>query len=214
MKSRFSSLSLLTWYQSQGRKPNSFQFPRVINSGKPSCDRVSFRPPSPDPKAFRSVESSSENIHRRRLFRRRLFPTPQGAPGGDLQFFPKHRSQKTTHAHFSGRRLHLTLRRVSHFLATRFLLQPRLMPTSHPSYMFLPSEPCTCLFWGSFASAGPPNNFSGVLRLFFLNPNPCTCLGKCSSTFPVVPRLFFFSIWSLTRVILRFFLLRPHLKPY
>ena len=73
-------LSFLTWYQSQGRKPNSFQFPRVINSGKPSCDRVSFRSPSPDPKAFRSVElssenafqsveSSSENIHRRRLFR-------------------------------------------------------------------------------------------------------------------------------------------------
>ena len=141
------------------------------------------------------------------LFRRRLFPTPQGAPGGDLQFFPKHRSQKTTHARFSGRR-------VSHFPATRFLLQPRLTPTSHPSYLFLPSEPCTCLFWGSFASAGPPNSFSGVLRLFFLNPNPCTCLGKCSSTFPVVPRLFFFSIWSLTRAILRFFLLQPHLKPY
>ena len=91
-------LSLLTWYQSQGRKPNSFQFPHVINSGKPSCDRVSFWSPSPDPKAFRSVESSSENIHRRRLFRRCLFSTPQGAPGGDLQFFPKHWSQKTTHA--------------------------------------------------------------------------------------------------------------------
>ncbi|RVX00280.1 Retrovirus-related Pol polyprotein from transposon TNT 1-94 [Vitis vinifera] len=73
-------------------------FPRVINSGKPSCDRVSFRSPSPDPKAFRSVESSLENIHRRRLFRQRLFPIPQGAPRGDLRFFPKHRSQKTTHA--------------------------------------------------------------------------------------------------------------------
>ena len=32
------------------------------------------------------------------LFRRRLFPTPQGAPGEDLQFLPKHRSQKATHA--------------------------------------------------------------------------------------------------------------------
>ena len=114
------------------------------------------------------------------LFRRRLFPTPQGAPRGDLQFFPKHWSQKTTHAPAT---------RV--FPATRFLLQPRLTPTSHPSYLFLPSEPCTCLFWGSFASASPPNSFSDVLRLFFLNPNPCMCLGKCSSTFPVVPRLFF-----------------------
>ena len=94
-------LSLLIWYQSQGRKPNSFQFPHVINFEKPSCDRVSFRSPFPSPKAFRSVESSSENIHRRGLFRRRLFPTPptpQRAPGGDLQFFPKHRNQKTTHA--------------------------------------------------------------------------------------------------------------------
>ena len=68
------SLSLLTWYQSQGRKPNFFQFLHVINSGKPSCDRISFRSPSPDPKAFRSVESSSKNIHHRRLFRR-TFPT-------------------------------------------------------------------------------------------------------------------------------------------
>ena len=86
---------------------------------------------------------------------------------------------------------------MSHFPATRFLLQSRLMPTSHPSYLFLPSEPCTCLFWGSFASAGPPNSFSGVLRLIFLNPNPCTCLGKCASTFSVVPRLFFFCIKPL-----------------
>ena len=109
------------------------------------------------------------------------------------------------HTRFSGQRLHLMRRRVSHFPATRFLLQPRLTPTSHPSYLFLPSEPYTCLFWGSFASAGPSNSFSGVLRLFLLNPNPCTCLGKCSSTFPVVPRLFFFSIWYLTRAIFRFF---------
>ena len=71
--------SLLTWYQSQGRKPNSFQFPRVINSGKPSCDRVSFRSPSPDPKAFRSVESSSKNIHRRRIFRRSFSDTARSA---------------------------------------------------------------------------------------------------------------------------------------
>ena len=51
---------------------------------------------------FRTVESSSENIHRRQLFRRTfpttIFSTPQGAPGGELQFFPYHRSQKTIHA--------------------------------------------------------------------------------------------------------------------
>ena len=39
---------------------------------------------------------------------------------------------RAVHARFSGRRLHLTRRRVSHFSATRFLLQARLTPTSHP----------------------------------------------------------------------------------
>ena len=34
----------------------------------------------------------------RRTFRRRFFSTPQGAPGGDLQFVPKHRNQKPIHA--------------------------------------------------------------------------------------------------------------------
>ncbi|RVW25611.1 hypothetical protein CK203_115637 [Vitis vinifera] len=95
--------------KSQGRKPNSFQFPRVINSGKPSRDRVSFRSPSPDPKTFRSVESSSENIHHWRLFRR-TFPTTSfsdtaRSAGGDLQFFPKHRKlenhPRAGHARFS-----------------------------------------------------------------------------------------------------------------
>ena len=33
-----------------------------------------------------------------RTFRRRFFSTPQGAPGGDLQFVPKHRNQKPIHA--------------------------------------------------------------------------------------------------------------------
>ena len=34
----------------------------------------------------------------RRTFRRRFFSTPQGAPGGDIQFVPKHRNQKPIHA--------------------------------------------------------------------------------------------------------------------
>ncbi|RVX20446.1 Retrovirus-related Pol polyprotein from transposon RE1 [Vitis vinifera] len=116
----------------------------------------------------------------RRTFRRRVFSTPQGAPGGDLQFVPKHRNQKPIHAPptrvfpagdcisragASGR--------VSHFPATRFLHQARLTPTSHPSYLFVQSEPCTCLFWGSFASAGPLIRFSGY---FFSTPVPARAL--------------------------------------
>ena len=89
---------------------------------------------------------------------------------------------------------------MSHFPATRFLLQPRLTPTSHPSHLFLPSEPCTCLFWVLLPPRALRTVFPASSGYFFLNPNPCTCLGKCSSTFPVVPRLFFFSIRSVSLV--------------
>ncbi|RVW60655.1 hypothetical protein CK203_048896 [Vitis vinifera] len=121
--------------ESQGRKPNSFQFPRVINSGKHSCDRVSFWSPSPDPKAFRRSNRRQKTFTAGDFsanFPAMSFSDTQGAPGGDLQFFPKHRSQKTTtragHARFSGRHCISRAARegVSHFPATRFLLQPRL----------------------------------------------------------------------------------------
>ncbi|RVW25904.1 hypothetical protein CK203_111333 [Vitis vinifera] len=173
---------------------------RVINSGKPSGDRVSFRSPSPSPNTFRSVGSSSENTHRRQTFPAN-FPTTSFSDTDHTRRSAWRRSPtfvkapepkdhpRAGHAQFSVRRLHLTHRRVRTFPATRLLLQPRLTPTSLPSSLVLPSEPCTYLFWGFFfASADPPNSFSGELQLLFLHPNPCTCLRKCSSTFLVVPR--------------------------
>ena len=51
MRIKVFSLSLSTWYQSQGRKLYSFWFTRVINSGNPSSNRVSFWSPFPSPKA-------------------------------------------------------------------------------------------------------------------------------------------------------------------
>ncbi|RVW39380.1 hypothetical protein CK203_096116 [Vitis vinifera] len=155
-------------------------------------------------KRFPVVESSSENIHRRRpfcqLFRRRLFltpPTPQGAPGGDLQFFPKHGARKPPtrlHACFSGRRLHLTrVRGVKPLSGDALPPPPRLTPTSHPSYLFLPSEPCVPLL-GSFASVGPLRTFFRRPPAIFSQPQSRQCLGKCSSTFLVVHLGFFFSI--------------------
>ena len=139
-----------------------------------------------------------------------FFSTPQGAPGGDLQFVPKHRNQKPIHApptrvFPAGYCISRAgaWGRVSHFPTTRFLLQARLTPTSHPSYLFVQSEPCTCLFWGSFASAGPLIRFSGVLRLFFLNSSPCTCLEKCSSTFPVHDKIRNGIITSIQRHVTR-----------
>ena len=77
----FLSLSLIPVIspcsQSQGRK----RFP---------ISRIVVRKHSP-PAKF-----SGELF--RRTFRRRFFSTPQGAPGGDLQFVPKHRNQKPIHA--------------------------------------------------------------------------------------------------------------------
>ena len=80
MRIKVFSLSLSTWYQSQGRKLYSFWFTHVINSGNPSSDRVSFRSPFPSPKAFRSTISWSENPYHRQhfsgdIFRRLFFPT-------------------------------------------------------------------------------------------------------------------------------------------
>ena len=68
MRIKVFSLSLPTWYQSQGRKLYSFWFTHVIDSGNPSSDRVSFRSPFPSPKAFRSARSWSENPHHRQHF--------------------------------------------------------------------------------------------------------------------------------------------------
>ncbi|RVW19151.1 Retrovirus-related Pol polyprotein from transposon RE1 [Vitis vinifera] len=120
--------------------------------------------------------------------------------GGDLQFFPKHRSQKTTHAPAMrvfppATASHAPAVRAREPLSDeRFLLQPRLTPTSHPSYLFLPSEPARASF-GVLLPPPPSEQFFRRPPAIFSQPNPCTCLGKCSSTFPMVPRENYLS-WS------------------
>ncbi|RVX00110.1 hypothetical protein CK203_026615 [Vitis vinifera] len=182
--------------KSQRRKPNFFRFSRVINSGEPSSDRVSLRSPH-------FLPNHSGQPHRRRIS-----TTPatfSGELSGELSgdVFFQHRPHqeerleeisnffkssepenppRAGHAHFSGR-LNLTRRRVRPFPATRLLLQPRLTPTSIPTYLVLPSEPCTYLFWGFLSPSALQTAFPAKFRLLFLHPNPCTCLGKCSSTF-------------------------------
>ena len=77
MRIKVFSLSLSTWYQSQGRKLYFFWFTCVINSRNPYSDCVSFWSPFPSPKPFRSAISWSENPHHRQHFSgdifRRLF---------------------------------------------------------------------------------------------------------------------------------------------
>ncbi|RVW79069.1 Retrovirus-related Pol polyprotein from transposon RE1 [Vitis vinifera] len=100
--------------------------------------------------AFRSVESSSENIHRRQLFRRTVFSTPQGAPGGDLQFSQSTgaRNHPAPPRAFFRRRLHLTRRRVRarEPLSGDALPPPGSPDADQPPFLpVLPSEPCTVL---------------------------------------------------------------------
>ncbi|RVX06280.1 Retrovirus-related Pol polyprotein from transposon RE2 [Vitis vinifera] len=145
-------LSLSTWYQSQGRKPNSFQFPRVINSGKPSGDRVSFWSPSPSPKTFRSAWRRSPTFPKA--------PEPENSP-------------RAGHVHFYGRRLNLKRRRVRarEAFSGDALPPPTLPDADHPPY--IPGSPIRALhvpLLGIFVSVGPPNSLSGEAPATFSPP--------------------------------------------
>ncbi|RVX13111.1 hypothetical protein CK203_017860 [Vitis vinifera] len=135
---------------------------------------------SPSP-SFRSVGSSSENTHRRQTFPTN-FPatsfsdtdhTRRSAWRRSLTFVKAPEPKvhpRAGHAQFSVRRLHLTRRRMrarEDFPSHAPLLQPRLTPTSLPSSLVLPSEPCT-----KCSSTFP------VVPRRDLKPSP----------FPVVPR--------------------------
>ncbi|RVW34590.1 Retrovirus-related Pol polyprotein from transposon RE1 [Vitis vinifera] len=110
----------------------------------------------------------------RRTFRRRFFSTPQGAPGGDLQFVPKHRNQKPIHAPSSA-----FFRPAREPLSGDALPPPGSPDADQPPFLpVLPSEPCTCLFWGSFASAGPRSVFPASSGYFFSTPIPARALGS------------------------------------
>ena len=56
---------------------------------------------------------------------------------------------------------------------------------------YIPGSPIRALhvpLLGIFVSVSLQTIFPAKFQLLFLLPNPCTCLGKCSSTFLVVPR--------------------------
>ncbi|RVX04551.1 Retrovirus-related Pol polyprotein from transposon RE1 [Vitis vinifera] len=60
----------------------------------------------------------------------------------------------------------------------RLLLQPRLPPTSIPTYLVLPSEPCTYLFWGFLSPSALQTAFPAKFRLLSLHPIPARALGR------------------------------------
>ncbi|RVW39074.1 hypothetical protein CK203_084127 [Vitis vinifera] len=136
-----------------------------------------------------------------------FFSTPQGAPGGDLQFpkAPEPETIHARHARFSGRRLHLTRRRVR---AREPLSGDALPPPGSPDadqppfYLFCHPSPARA----SFGVLLLPRALRSVFRrppAIFFNSNPCTCLGKCSSTFPVHDKIRNGIITSIQRHVTR-----------
>ena len=106
MRIKVFSLSLSTWYQSQGRKLYSFWFTCVINFGNPSSDRVSFRSPFPSPKTFRSTISWTENPHHRQHFSGDIFLRLSRAlffPSDIFRHRPHHQERKEEIYNFSQR---------------------------------------------------------------------------------------------------------------
>ena len=124
----------------------------VFHSDHPShllklpINRIAVRKPSP----------SSENPHCRRLFRRPFlttFPTKSFSDtdhtirctrrrSSTFLKAPEEESQpRTGHTRLFSAGLNLTRRRMGHFPATRFHLQPRLTPSSHPPSALVSSEP-------------------------------------------------------------------------
>ncbi|RVW70040.1 Retrovirus-related Pol polyprotein from transposon RE2 [Vitis vinifera] len=124
----------------------------------------------------------SDTDHTRRSAWRRS-PTFVKAPA------PKE-DPRAGHAPFSGRRLNLTRRRVRAREAFSGDAPPppaSPAPTaSLPTWFSHPSPARTS--FGDFCLRQPSKQLSGEVPATFLSPNPCTCLGKCSSTFLVVPR--------------------------
>ena len=167
-----------------------------------SGHRVSFRSPFPSPNTFRSVGTSLETTHRRRNFPAN-FPATSFSNTDHTKRSAWRRSPtfskasepenppRAGHAHFSGRRLNLTRRRVRARETFSGDAPPPLASPDADQHPYLPGSPIRALhvpLLGIFGSVSPPNSFSGELRLLFLHPNPYTCLRKCSSTFPMVPR--------------------------
>ncbi|RVW46759.1 Retrovirus-related Pol polyprotein from transposon RE2 [Vitis vinifera] len=167
----FSFLSLSTWYQSQGRKPNSFLFPvsstpgnlpvTVFHSGHLPISqyfRIVVRNHSPQAKF--SGELSGDVFFRHRPHQRsawRRSPTFQA------------RSQKSTRRPRALRpATDLTRRRVRAREAFSGDAPPppaSLPPTSIPTYLVLPSEPCTYLFWGFLSPSALQTAFPAKFRL-------------------------------------------------
>ena len=186
------SLSLSTWYQSQGRKPNSFLFFRVINSGKPSGDRVSFRSPCFFPVTF----PISQYFPVSRIVARNHSPPAKfsgelsGELSGDL-FFRHRPYQKERLEEIStfcedtstkrgatrrpraifGRRLHLTRRRVGareaysgHFRHLSRLVRRRLGLLAPRQSSPSPASPFFSLFLAFLPFRPPPTGLPLHLR--------------------------------------------------
>ncbi|RVW26667.1 Transposon Ty3-I Gag-Pol polyprotein [Vitis vinifera] len=165
---------------------------RVINSGEPSSDRVSLRSPHFLPEPLRTTSSPSDLHHAGNLFRRtfrRTFPA--------TSFFRHRPHQEERLEEISnffksiGARKPSTRQRVR---ARETFSGDAPPPPASPDadkHPYLPGSPIRALhvpLLGFLSPSALQTAFPAKFRLLFLHPNPCTCLGKCSSTLLVVPR--------------------------
>ena len=124
--------------------------------------------------------------------------------------FPKapepEKHPRAIHARFSGRRLHLKRRRVR---AREPLSGNALPPPGSPDAdqpPFLPVSAIRALhvpLLGFFCLRGPSDQFFRCPPAIFSQLQPCTCLGKCSSTFPVHDKIRNGIITSIQRHVTR-----------
>ena len=145
-----------------------------------------------------------------------LTPTiPSSAQGENLQVLSKHRRENLSHVPTT----HVSSPAAWTSHASAWSTFRQRASTSNLAWRRLATlHLCLChpspanAFVGVFVSTSPLDNLSGDLRWLPLNPEPCTCLRKYSSTLPVVPHLFFFTIWYLTIADPRFFFFQPRSK--
>ena len=212
-------LSLLTWYQSQGRKPNSFLFP------------VSSTPGNLPMTVFHSGHLSHPlKLSGRSNRRQKTFTV--GDFSGDVFF--RHRPHRKERLEEISNLSQSTGTRNPSTRLTRAFFRPataregawatfrQRASSSSLAWCWLATlHTCFCHSSPARASFGvllPPlalrTVFPASSDYFFSTPIPTRALGSVLLPFRWCHSCFFFSIWSLTRAILRFFLLQPHLKPY
>ncbi|RVW51840.1 hypothetical protein CK203_085746 [Vitis vinifera] len=194
MKTRFFSflsLSLSTWYQSQGENLIFFRFSRVLNSDEPSSDRVSLRSPHSLPEPPRTTSSPSDLYHAGNPFRR-IFPATSFLgidhifrTAGGLIYTPVETPPATGVS--CAPRADLSRRTVTHAPARDgawLTFQPRPTPLQARPAPSWPSSPPAVLHEPCISTFFPVFGFLAIPTTSDRASSPSPRLGCCFSSSP------------------------------